>query len=148
MSPKSSITQRLRTDLGQVSRGNDGYTNGVVTPVNRIHSPLSPKQLCKRGDEHLGIILQFDKFWYVKYTKKMTWITALLGRKKIPIAIMFYENILEHCSVRLHSSCGTDLGRSIKMATENSRSIGVVTPGYGISTSPLTATAVLSKGHI
>ena len=39
---------------------------------------------------------------------------------------MFDFNILEQCSVRLHGSCGTDLGRSIKMATDNIHSIGVV----------------------
>ena len=38
---------------------------------------------------------------------------------------MFNLNILEHCSVRLHGSCGTDLGRSIKMATDNIQTIGL-----------------------
>ena len=57
---------------------------------------------------------------------------------------MFNLNIciLEHFIVRSHSSCGIDLGRSIKMATDNIHSIGVVKPVYMIPTFPLTATAV------
>ena len=55
---------------------------------------------------------------------------------------MFDLSILEHWSVRLNSSCGTDLGRSIKMATDNIHSIGVVKPVYGIQTFPLTTKAV------
>ena len=43
--------------------------------------------------------------------------------------------------IRLHSSCGADLRRSIAYA------IGVVKPVYERSTFPPTATAVLSKGH-
>ena len=34
--------------------------------------------------------------------------------------------IFEHFSVQFHSSCGTDLEQSIKMATDNIHSIGVV----------------------
>ena len=56
--------------------------------------------------------------------------------------LMFDLSIFEHWSVRLHSSCGTALGRSIKMATENIHSIGVDKPVYGIPTFPLTAKAV------
>ena len=55
---------------------------------------------------------------------------------------MFNLNISEYFSVRLHSSCGADLGRLIKMATDNIHSIGVVKPVYGIPTFPLTAKAV------
>ena len=44
--------------------------------------------------------------------------------------------------VQLQSSCGTDLGRSIKMAIGNIHSIGVVKPIHGIQTFPLTAKAV------
>ena len=55
---------------------------------------------------------------------------------------MFDLNILEYCSVQLHSSCGADLGRSIKMATYNTHSIGVVKQVYRIPTFPLTAKAV------
>ena len=50
--------------------------------------------------------------------------------------------MLEQCSVRLRSSCGTDLGRSIEMETDSINSIGVVKPVYGIPTFPLTAKAV------
>ena len=55
---------------------------------------------------------------------------------------MFDLNIVEHCSVRLHGCCGTDLGRSIEMATDNIYSIDVVKPVNGIPTFPLTAKAV------
>ena len=55
---------------------------------------------------------------------------------------MFNLKISEYCSVRLHSSCGTDLGRSMEMATDNIHSIGVVEPVYGIPTFPLTKKAV------
>ena len=61
---------------------------------------------------------------------------------KNPLLFIFNLNILEHCSVRLHSSCGTDLGRPIKMATDDIHSIGVVIPVYGIPAFPLTAKAV------
>ena len=49
--------------------------------------------------------------------------------------------------IRLHSSCGADLGRSIAVVTNNIQAIGVVEPVYERSTFPLTATAVQSKGH-
>ena len=55
---------------------------------------------------------------------------------------MFDLNMLEHFSVQLHSSWGTDKGRSIKMATYNIHSISVVKPVYGIPNFPLTTKAV------
>ena len=50
--------------------------------------------------------------------------------------------------IRLHSGCGTDLGRSIAVVTYNVHAICVVKPVYGYRTFPLTVKAVLSKGHI
>ena len=47
---------------------------------------------------------------------------------------MFNLNISEYWSVRIHISCGNDLGWSIKMATDNVHSIGMVKPVYGIQT--------------
>ena len=44
--------------------------------------------------------------------------------------------------IRLHGSCGTDLGRSIAEVTDTIHAIGVVKPVYERSTFPLTATAV------
>ena len=44
--------------------------------------------------------------------------------------------------IRFHSSCGTDLGRSIAMVTDNIHAIVVVKPVYGYPTFPLTAKAV------
>ena len=44
--------------------------------------------------------------------------------------------------IRLHGSCGTDLGRSIAEVTDNFRAIGVVKTVYERSTFPLTAAAV------
>ena len=64
----------------------------------------------------------------------------LLERKKN--LLLFDLNFVEYRSVRFHSRCGTDLGRSIKMVTDNIHSIGVVKPLYGIPTFPLTAKAV------
>ena len=52
---------------------------------------------------------------------------------------MFDLNILEHCIVRLHSSCGTDLGWTIKMSTDNIYPTLVVKTVYRIPTFPLTA---------
>ena len=60
---------------------------------------------------------------------------------------MLNLNISELYSVRLHSICGMDLGRSINMATDNIHLTGVVKPVYGIPTSTLTAKAMQSKGH-
>ena len=54
---------------------------------------------------------------------------------------MFNVSILEHWMVRLQSDYGTDLWRSIKMATDNIHLIGVVKPVNGIPTFPLTAKA-------
>ena len=53
------------------------------------------------------------------------------------IALMINLNKLENYSVRLHSSLSTDIGRSIKVATDNMNSIGVVKGVYGIPTSAL-----------
>ena len=44
--------------------------------------------------------------------------------------------------IRLHGSCGTDLGRSIAEVTDNIYAIGVGKPVYERSTFPLTTTAV------
>ena len=44
--------------------------------------------------------------------------------------------------IRLYSSCGTDLGRSIAEVTCSIHAIGVVKPVYERSTFPLTTTAV------
>ena len=42
--PKTSITQRLRTDLRTVSFGNDSHPTGVVKPVYGIPTfPLTAK---------------------------------------------------------------------------------------------------------
>ena len=44
--------------------------------------------------------------------------------------------------IQIHSSCGTDLGRSIAVVTDNIHAIGVVKPVNERSTFPLAATAV------
>ena len=44
--------------------------------------------------------------------------------------------------IRLHGSCGTDLGRSIAEVTDNIHTIDVVKPVYGYPTFQLTAKAV------
>ena len=59
---------------------------------------------------------------------------------------MFNLNLSKYCSVWLHSSSGTHLGRSIEKATDNIHSIGVVKPVYRIPTFPLTA-KVDTQGH-
>ena len=51
--------------------------------------------------------------------------------------------ILEHFSVELHSSCGTDLGQSIKKATDNIHSICVDKPVYEIPTIQKTDKSIL-----
>ena len=56
--PKTSITQRLRTDLGRPV----GVTTATqLVYLNRLTGSLpshSPQQLCIREHEHAGIILQ------------------------------------------------------------------------------------------
>ena len=75
--------------------------------------------------------------WYFKWNNYVT--------RKEENCIAFVQLntcISEHIIVRLHSIYGTDIGRSIKMATDNIHSIGVVKPVYGIPNFPLTATAM------
>ena len=53
---------------------------------------------------------------------KQDWINFQFEFFYVPSELVF----LTLYSVRLHSSCRTDLGRSIKMATDNLHSLGVV----------------------
>ena len=52
--PKTSITQRLRTDLGR------SVWVTIATKLVRLNPQPSdsPQQLCNRGHEHAGIILE------------------------------------------------------------------------------------------
>ena len=47
--------------------------------------------------------------------------------------------------IRFHSTCGTDLGRSIAVVTDNIHAIDVVKPAYRSPTFQLTAKAVWTK---
>ena len=84
-----TIADRLRT----VSWSNYSQPTGVVKPVNGIQTFLLATTV---------VAFKSD-------------ITA--GWKSI--VFMLNLNIFENYSVRLHSICGTDLGWSIKMATDN-----------------------------
>ena len=75
------------------------------------------------------------------------WSNCVSRNKENRITFRFDLNILKQRSVRLHNSCCTDLGRSLKMATDNTHSIDVVKRVEGIPTFPLTAKAVLWKVH-
>ena len=62
--PKTSITQRLRTDLGR-SVGVTIATQLVwLNQLTGTQPSHSPQQLCNRGNEHAGISLQFDLNMY------------------------------------------------------------------------------------
>ena len=60
---KTSITQRLRTDLGR----SVGVTIATqLVRLNRLTGSQpshSPQQLCNRGHEHAGNILQLAEIW-------------------------------------------------------------------------------------
>ena len=48
--PKTSITQRLRTDLGRSVGGNNSHPTGVVKPVYGIPTfPLTAKAVQSKG---------------------------------------------------------------------------------------------------
>ena len=62
---KTSITQRLRTDLGR-SVGVTIATQLVwLIRLTGSQPSHSPQQLCNRGHEHAYIILQLAEFQYV-----------------------------------------------------------------------------------
>ena len=73
-----------------------------------------------------------------------------IWQSKNNLSSKYVENlgIKTELHIRFYGSCGTDLGRSIAEVTDNIHAIGVVKPVYERSTYPITATAVLSKGHI
>ena len=64
----------------------------------------------------------------------LNWNNNTTRKEEKHNSLMLNLNIMEHCIVRLHSSCGTDLGRSTEVVTDNIHSIGVVKPVYGIPT--------------
>ena len=55
----TSITQRLRTDLGSQSE-NDSHPIGVVKPVYRIQTfPITAKAVLAKGHSHIDITARF-----------------------------------------------------------------------------------------
>ena len=60
--PKTSITQRLRTDLGR-SVGVTIATQLVWLNRWTGSKPSHSQQLCYQGHEHAGIILQLAEIW-------------------------------------------------------------------------------------
>ena len=73
----------------------------------------------------------------------MKWNTFIQS-DHIRITPKYVENldIEKEMHIRLHGSCGTDLGRSIAEVTDNIHAISVVELVYERTTFPLTATAV------
>ena len=62
--------------------------------------------------------------------------------EKLQLKFIKYFAMENRMHIRLHSRCGTDLGRSIAVVTYNILANDVVQPVYVFSTFPLTATAV------
>ena len=116
----TTIADRLRT----VSWGNDSYPTGVVKPVNGILTlPLTTKVVQARAricryyfTVSWNLICVVSKENDIE--KIFKWNNCVNRKEEKPIALIFNLNILEPCSVRLHSTCGTDLGRSVKIATD------------------------------
>ena len=93
-SPKTSITQRLRTDLGRSAGATTATQLVLLNQLTGSQPSHSPQQLCNRGNEHAGISLQLDLNMY-SLQRKWYWkdilsgIIVLLERTKNWINVWF-----------------------------------------------------------
>ena len=89
--PKTSITQRLRTDLGQPV----GVTIAIqlvwLNQFTESQPSHSPQQLCNRGHEQANNILQWAESRIYYSLEEIFWKTLKLRYQtgRTPIALMF-----------------------------------------------------------
>ena len=107
---KSSIKQRLRTDLGR-SVGVTTATQLVWFTGFRAHLPTHRNSYVIE-DKNKQRFLCSDNCIHITLKRVSEWYNCVI--RPWNIAFMFNLNVFGNLSVRLYGSCGTDWGRSIK----------------------------------
>ena len=146
--PKSSITQRVRTDLGRSVGLTAVNQTGVVKPGLRALTPPTHRKssVINRTWHDRTIVYNTDYFedGYMLKANQESNETLLYNQT---ISKSSSKNVKNYAlkiqmHIRLYGSCGTYLGRSIAEVTDNIHAISVAKPVCQRSNFPLTATAV------
>ena len=115
--PKSSITQRLRTDLKRPVIVTDSHPTGVVKPVYGIPTfPLTTKAVEPKG--HIQKNAQSDNFGYMERKRKgsdpVLWQKPLHHRKLQKSKVTTWKR---HQNFRLHNDCGPTYNGQLEWRT-------------------------------